>query len=325
MSEIVLRNGFRFYYTMLNNNDKRIYDLIIRGVVRFQNQIRIHPTHISKVERIINYIPFDIPEIFYIKSVTMSLIGNCVVKIIFEYRFNYKEVNTILMDAESAISNLTKKYHRLHDFDKAKEIHNYLISVCEYKAKDAPYSHEMPGAILYGKAVCEGISKAFKFIADRVNLKAICVCGKMKKDGEKHAWNKVQIDGEYTNIDVTFDQSLSMNDHIRYDYFCICDYNLNDREENENNLPAYTSYNYYIREHLFAYGKSELKKIIKNRLQMNKWLSFQLPRIDISNDQMMDVLIDIIQLDYGGKIMGYKIELIPNKETFVYSFRIIKK
>lgn len=325
MTEIVIRNGYRYYYTVLNKRDKKIYDLIVRGVGGFQSQIRIPPTDISRVERIINYIRLDIPEFFYIKTTRMSIIGSYVAMLIYEYRFGHNVVYDILMESENAICDITKRCYRLSDFDKVREIHDYLISVCDYKNIDAPYSHEMPGAILYGCAVCEGISKAFKFIADRVGLNAICVCGELKKNCEQHAWNKVQIDGKYTNVDVTFDRCLSMDEHIRYDYFGICDYDLKDRTENESNVPAYTSYNYYIREHLFASGKSELKIIINSRLQINRWLSFQLPQIDISDEQMMDVLNDIIQQDYKKRILGYEIDLIPNRELLVYSCRIKSK
>ena len=322
MSEIMICKGFRYYYTLLNNHDKKIYNLIVNGISKLKIQISIPPTNIRKVEKISNYIRLDIPEFFYIKSAKMSVHANYVIKLIYEYRFGYEVIKKILLESENAICDITKKCSLLSDYDKVKAIHDYLIIVCDYMDADMPYSHEMPGAILYGRAVCEGISKAFKFIADRVGLNVICVCGVILKTNENHAWNKIQINDKYTNIDVTFDLGFSINNHIRYDYFCFSDFEFSDRIENKKQVVAYASYNYYVREKLFAAKKSDLNNILVTRLKINKWISFQIPRIDISDEQMIHAISDIIQSDNEIKLIEYEIELIPNKETFVYSCKI---
>ena len=47
--------------------------------------------------------------------------------------------------------------------EKERAIHDYIVKSVVYKDVEAPYSHEAPGALLYGIGVCEGISKAFKY------------------------------------------------------------------------------------------------------------------------------------------------------------------
>lgn len=58
------------------------------------------------------------------------------------------------------------------------------------------------GALMNGKCVCAGYAAAFKLLSDAAGLEAIVVTGVL--DGSlSHAWNKVNIDGEWHIVDVT--------------------------------------------------------------------------------------------------------------------------
>ncbi len=39
----------------------------------------------------------------------------------------------------------------------------------------------------------------------------------------RHAWNVIRIDGKYYHLDVTFDNTLSRDDAVRYDYVNLAD------------------------------------------------------------------------------------------------------
>lgn len=62
---------------------------------------------------------------------------------------------------------------------------------------------------MYGIGVCEGISKAFKYLCDKVGIKSGIVIGNVKGEVAAHAWNQICIEGAWYNIDVTFDMNLS--------------------------------------------------------------------------------------------------------------------
>lgn len=58
------------------------------------------------------------------------------------------------------------------------------------------------GALLNGRCVCAGYAAAFKLLSDAAGLESIVVTGVL--DGSlSHAWNKVNIDGEWHIVDVT--------------------------------------------------------------------------------------------------------------------------
>ncbi len=105
-------------------------------------------------------------------------------------------------------------------YEKVKSIHDSLIEHVEYDGVFL-YSHEAVGALVYGKAVCEGYAKAFKLICDREKIPNVLVIGTgVTPDGreEDHMWNYVQMeDGNWYAVDVTWDDQ----DKLVYDFFLV--------------------------------------------------------------------------------------------------------
>ena len=98
----------------------------------------------------------------------------------------------------------------------------------KYDKLKKEYSHEIIGALGNGVAVCEGIAKAVKILCDELNIWCIIALSEANPDKGikyRHAWNVIQINGQYYHLDVTFDNTLSKDGTVRYDYV-----NLSDRQ-----------------------------------------------------------------------------------------------
>lgn len=101
------------------------------------------------------------------------------------------------------------------DYAKVKAVHDYLIVLNEYTIT-------MSGAFntLYtGRSCCNGYAYSFYAIMEELGIPATC------EFGGHHAWNRVFLDGEWYNIDVTWDDAEGRN--ARYDYFLKCDADWN--------------------------------------------------------------------------------------------------
>ena len=66
----------------------------------------------------------------------------------------------------------------------------------------------LEGVFIDGKAVCDGITKAFMLMARIEGFECVRITGK-NSGGVGHAWNKVKLDGKWYNVDVTGDDSLT--------------------------------------------------------------------------------------------------------------------
>ncbi len=64
-------------------------------------------------------------------------------------------------------------------------------------------SNEIIG-LLYGKCVCRGFAGIVRDVFNSVNIDCIVISGESNEAG--HAWNQIKLDGEWYNIDVTWDR-----------------------------------------------------------------------------------------------------------------------
>ena len=96
----------------------------------------------------------------------------------------------------------------MSDYEKYFAIHSYLLENCEYdmhaalnQATETGDAFSAYGALVDGKAVCDGISAAFAMICRYAGLPCIYVASPEMN----HSWNAVLYKGEVMYIDTTFD------------------------------------------------------------------------------------------------------------------------
>ena len=108
-------------------------------------------------------------------------------------------------------------------------MHNYLVDTITYDGEtNSELSHGIYGALINQYAVCDGYTKAFKYILDDLGISCVEVCGIAENSTgvtESHAWNDILIDGKWYAIDVTWDDPIivggngTLTDDLRYNYF----------------------------------------------------------------------------------------------------------
>lgn len=113
------------------------------------------------------------------------------------------------------------------DFEKFKHIHDRIVNSCRYEEDDSD-SYTAYGCLVKGKAVCEGYSKALMLACNEAGIEILPVVGQGVDDeggSQGHIWNKVKLDGEWYNTDITWDDPIfqSAEDYIRYDFFAVTD------------------------------------------------------------------------------------------------------
>ena len=156
--------------------------------------------------------------------------------IVNEFKENYikdgmSEFEIEMQIIQWMIENIT------YDFD------NYLNSTIPSQ------SYESYGAIVNKKAVCDGYSKAFLKIAQDCGLTVARVSGQANGYGgwEGHSWNQIYLDGEWYNVDVTWEDPVPTNDYkfgdLRNDYINVPDAIFNvDHKGNGKNTCTATKY-----------------------------------------------------------------------------------
>lgn len=105
------------------------------------------------------------------------------------------------------------------EFQREVYLHNWL---CQHTVYDlaAEHAHDAWGALMEGRAVCDGYAEAMALLLRLSGIQCGVVKGESLRDESGHAWNLVRVDGAYTWLDATNNDQAAM---ISYFYFNITD------------------------------------------------------------------------------------------------------
>ena len=124
--------------------------------------------------------------------------------------------NSLVQAVENVPVDLSNRYNFI------LSLHDYLADTVYYpdlNSSDYVMSaHDAYGALVEGRAVCQGYSDAVKLICDYYHIPAVCISG--TADGGGHMWNAIQMeDGKWYFIDLTWDDQGT--NRIYYDFFLV--------------------------------------------------------------------------------------------------------
>ena len=107
----------------------------------------------------------------------------------------------------------------MSEYAREKLLHDRLAARVTYDGTGAN-AHNAYGALVEGKAVCEGYAEAFQYLLQKAGIQSFIITGSSSNPAtgspEGHAWNAVRIDGRYYHVDVTWDDQ---GENIFYAYF----------------------------------------------------------------------------------------------------------
>lgn len=294
-----------------------------------KNFISFKVNSISDVWEIHQSVIYDVPDIFFVKNIKASYNSLLQVANVYpEYRFDEETRKNIVIQMEQTANVIIGRIGMLSEKEKIKQLHDYLVRSVTYRDVDAPYSHEAPGALLYGIGVCEGISKAFKFLADRLNIDSIVAigdadAGRRNDDETGHAWNIVYIEGVPYHLDITFDYSVSRENTVRYDYYLLADSQIRVDHTFDNLPRCEVLTEYYEEIGYVATSKSRLEMLVSNELQPNKELIFKVSDMMGEKkrivDSVMKVIENVLPIKYA---MGYNIIVSYNLARMIFQVKL---
>ena len=187
---------------------------------------------------------YDNPEIFYLSPNKMYLnietttLGNSVT---YNVYINNGNENNYFIDeftsqsqVESAISQIEQIKNQIiqnrsgNAYDDIKMVHDYLVENIEYDSTLSKSNiYDVYGALVNHVSVCEGYARAFKYILDEIGIPCVLGIGtgtNSRGETERHAWNYVEIEGNWYAVDSTWDDPVVVGGGIasptsKYKYF----------------------------------------------------------------------------------------------------------
>ena len=211
-----------YYYNQLNKEQKKVYYAMKEGLLKMQDSFPVLKLNNKELSDIYFMIRMDCPEVFYsVKFSYRYYPDSTMVEFVPEYLFTKDKIREHRQAMLSRVKKLARQAEKLDEKGRELFIHDFIVNNVKYDKLKKEYSHEIIGALGNGVAVCEGIAKAVKLLCDELGI--WCIVALSEANPEKgikyrHAWNVVRIDGTYYHLDATFDNTLSKDDAVRYDY-----------------------------------------------------------------------------------------------------------
>lgn len=211
--------------SVLTDSELELYDSILNDIGFFKETVPLTVdalvyTKVAELVRIeqLAYIQVsDISNEYNLNEQRFDLTYN--------YRFTADEVSRMNLAAENAAEKIMEGITPgMDDYEKLKYFHDYIVLNCEPSTED-PYTDTIYGALVRGKALCEGYAKAFSYLCNLAGIENIIVTG---GTNVPHMWNMVKLGGNWYHVDVTWDDAddklhEDYPDIILYQYFMITD------------------------------------------------------------------------------------------------------
>ena len=249
--------SYGYYYDQLSEDAKTVYRSIYKDPMNLEGVTiilkepllfteategeaddEIRETLINITQPAMDALLYDHPEIYWVR---MGDAGGSTFTI--KHRSTENEDGTLTVSVRKLIFKLATKY-----IDEGKVIADEarllaeavagcevtgetraekLRSMCDLLAarvaydKEGERQHIATGALIDGRAVCDGYAKAIKLLCDREGIPCVVVAGKAVQNGgtDLHAWNYVQLEnGLWYALDATWDDR---GDYAVSSYFLV--------------------------------------------------------------------------------------------------------
>lgn len=258
-----------YYYKQLDDNSKNIYNSLQENIDNLKkgnyiidfsnnyNDLLKEAAGNYKLNRAfqsaLDAFTYDHPELFYIdpskmvlaiNEISLGPIKTYTVKMCPKDNKSYlrdgfnseTEVNYAIQQVESIRNDIFDTVCNEKTYNKIKKVHDMLATSLEYDTTlKGNNIHNIYGAFVEGKVVCEGYAKAFKYILDSLSIECILISGDATNSAgqtESHMWNYVKLDGDWYGVDLTWDDPIIIGgsgnnkNHVQHDYFLKGNYSF---------------------------------------------------------------------------------------------------
>lgn len=260
-SEQINENIGKNLYNQLDKNAKIIYNKLYQNkenlktglyTIEFGNtfgellsqesgDVKLQEQYQSAIEAFL----YENPDVFYLDATNMYINIEKITKItgvkynvyidhgsktsyLAEGFYSKEDVDRYQQQIEQEKNKILGMVNGKSDYEKLKIIHDYLIENVEYDStllEDNIYN--IYGALINKKCVCEGYAKTYQYLMNELGINNVIVIGtgtNSKNETENHAWNYVQLNGNWYAVDVTWDDPIiigggKLTKDLKYQYF----------------------------------------------------------------------------------------------------------
>jgi len=267
----------RYAYDTLNDSEKDLYNKIFDAAKTMQWKVDASVDDLTW-KKVFGIVYNQEPQLFYV-------VGSKVLngRIAFQPLTN-DQIKSMTDEINKTADALVAEANKLStEYDKLLYFHDWIVLNCTFDGEDE-YSRTIYGGLVTKKVQCLGYAKTMQFLCDKAGIHSMVITG--AGETASHAWNVVNLDGDWYNLDTTWDDPVLdpvVPNNLSHRYFLVKDseihnishFNINEKVSGDDKFlyftpPACTAdkYNYFkMTGKLFAdqaSAEAALKEGMKN-------------------------------------------------------------
>ncbi|MBE6727734.1 MAG: hypothetical protein E7562_03700 [Ruminococcaceae bacterium] len=287
-----------FCFRKLNSEQKRLYRLILTAVQQMTDGFidlgSCKQTYNTDISIAYQAVSNDHPELFWMPysylinnkgsktkpraMIALSYTGN---KHSCSWLINKSEKEYMTTVLNDTVNELVSNASGLSRYEAELYFHDEICYTTTYTTGDPEdLVYTAYGALINGRAVCEGYSRAMQLLCQKVGIPCTLISGEC--EGTGHLWNLIDPGDGWYHLDVTWDDNDETNQPYRLYFNLTTEEILNDRtiapnilelsagEKAEGNYNLITdeciknNYNFFIYEGL--YFDSSYETVVSARI-----------------------------------------------------------
>lgn len=260
----------RYIYSGLSDREKKFYNELVRAAEAHEDKV-YYSEDIDEdtARKVFSAVYNQEVQLFWLDGLFFHPVNNSQ---ILKYRFTAEEVPAVKAETERAAREVLAPTEGMTDYEKVVYLHDHLVRNISF-IDSGEENLTVYGALCRGKAQCEGYAFTFKYLCTLAGIDCITVTGSNGAE-TLHAWNMVDLDDIWYNVDTTWDDPLLNNtdnpDFLRRYYLLVPDSDILNISHFRND--EYFTYplcydgsrTYFAREGLLANSSGEGIEMLEN-------------------------------------------------------------
>lgn len=216
--------GKQFWYTQLTEKEQTNYNAIVNAVKKHDAVVNFsEKLTLAEYEKIFGIVYYQNPELFWLCD-KFDLHEDGMAANLY-YNYTVSQTETMQKFLDTKVEALMKTISETTtDLKKLQLCHDYVCTHTTF-SMDYGTACTVIGCLVDGIGQCAGYAKTMLYLCNIIDVPCMFVVGE-NSEGASHAWNYVQLNGEWYLLDATWDDPImKIADplNVSYQYFCVRD------------------------------------------------------------------------------------------------------
>lgn len=195
-----------YYFSLLDDKEKRVYREMLHGIRNREPEFYLTSSEDGMIDKVYHAVLKDHPELFWIHNrhpvYRTTYPGKDYCTFSPGYTYTEEEIREIQKSVDYGYQEIISLIpDSADDYEKVKTVYTYLIDTVDYVSTE--HDQNIAGVFWKKEAVCAGYARAVLLILEKLGIPCIYVEGDTRGSVEGHAWNIVQLNGQYYYVDAT--------------------------------------------------------------------------------------------------------------------------